>query len=354
MKNDLKIPDKFEEIGDYKIRPCAPDFKVSKKEGYKKLKLSSGQKMGISAIVSQLPAAVSEGVLSQSYIVKFPEGLPHTLTKLKQGGFGTMIRDDTGFVGTASLFSTKGVVAMTGLFSFMAVLSGQYFLKEINKELKGLNAKVDKILEFLYGDKKAELMSEVHFTNYAYSNFSSIMEYEAQRIATLTNLQNAQKTALKDMDFYLYDLISLRRNEMKTFSEFEASAEKAFQIKECFDVSMQLYIMTSLLEIFYSQNFDMRYRDYVYNEISSYVDRYYAEIEKIFDILKSQSNSVGKGLSQYEKRLKLGKELEAIAKNSDYASSLKSDIYILFYGFDKYDTFYIETDGDVYIQERKP
>ena len=39
---------------------------------------------------------------------------------------------------------------------------------------------------------------------------------------------------------------------MKTFSEFEASAEKAFQIKECFDVSMQLYIMTSLLEIFYS------------------------------------------------------------------------------------------------------
>lgn len=72
---------------------------------------------------------------------------------------------------------------------------------------------------------------------------------------------------------------------MKTFSEFEASAEKAFQIKEYFDVSMQLYIMTSLLEIFYFQNFDLRYRDYVYNEISSYVDRYYAEIEKIFDIL---------------------------------------------------------------------
>lgn len=117
---------------------------------------------------------------------------------------------------------------------------------------------------------------------------------------------------------------------MKTFSEFEASAEKAFQIKEYFDVSMQLYIMTSLLEIFYSQNFDLRYRDYVYNEISSYVDRYYAEIEKIFDILKSQSNIVGEGFSKYEKRLKLGKELEEIAKNSDYASSLKSDIYIHF------------------------
>lgn len=351
MENDIYLPDKFEKIGDYKIRPCAPDFKASKKEGFKKMKLSSGQKMGISVMVSQLPAAVSEGVLSKSYIVKFPEGLPHTLAKLKQGGLSTIIHDGKSIVGQASLFSTEGVAAVTGIFSFMALLSGQYFLKEINRELKGLNSKVDKILEFLYGDKKAELMSEIHFTNYAYSNFSSIMQYEQQRVATLANLQNAKKTALKDMDFYLYDMISLGREKMKTFNEFEASAEKAFQTKECFDVSMQLYIMTSLLEIFYSQNFDEGYREFVYDEICSYVDRYYDEIDNIFTKLKSQSFNIGKGLNQYQKRFKIGNELEAIAKDSDYVSSLKSDIFGLFHGYDQYNTFYIEADGDIYIQE---
>lgn len=57
----------------------------------------------------------------------------------------------------------------------MSIASGQYFLSEINNNLSAINQKADKILEFLYGDKKAELMSEVSFVNFAYQNYNSIM-----------------------------------------------------------------------------------------------------------------------------------------------------------------------------------
>ncbi len=41
--------------------------------------------MHISALVQQVPVAVDVGAMTQAYTVKFPQGLPHTLTALKQG-----------------------------------------------------------------------------------------------------------------------------------------------------------------------------------------------------------------------------------------------------------------------------
>lgn len=67
---------------------------------------------------------------------------------------------------------------------------------------------MDKILEFLYGDKKAELLSEVSFIKYAYENYSSIMGHNEQRVATIASLQDAKKVAIKDIEFYMCDLDS--------------------------------------------------------------------------------------------------------------------------------------------------
>lgn len=41
-----------------------------------------------------------------------------------------------------------------GAFISMAIVSGQYFLSQINNELKMIKYNLDKILGFLYGDKK--------------------------------------------------------------------------------------------------------------------------------------------------------------------------------------------------------
>ena len=48
-----------------------------------------------------------------------------------------------------------------------------------------MNQSIDEILEFLYGDKRAELISEVGFVKAAYQNYSSIMQHEQQRFAII-------------------------------------------------------------------------------------------------------------------------------------------------------------------------
>ena len=121
--------------------------------------------------MQQLPAVVAANALSDMYMVRFPAGIPNALTPLKQGGFSTMVKGENGRIaGTASLYSVEAQAAVLGAFNAMSIVSGQYFLAQINSELKTMNQNIDKILEFLYGDKKAELISEVSFVKSAYQN----------------------------------------------------------------------------------------------------------------------------------------------------------------------------------------
>jgi hypothetical protein len=44
-------------------------------------------------------------------------------------------------------------------------------------------------------------MSEINFIQRAYKNYNSIMNHESQRIATISSIQNAEKVAMKDIEF---------------------------------------------------------------------------------------------------------------------------------------------------------
>ena len=142
---------------------------------------------------------------------------------------------------------------------------------------------LDKILEFLYGDKKAELMAEISFVKYAYQNYNSIMSHEAQRTATIASIQKAKKVAMKDIEFYMNDLDSAAKT--KDNSELISTVNKAFQIKESLELSMQLYVFSNLLELYYSQNADSSYIKYVEADVSSYIDKCEKRMLSSFSVL---------------------------------------------------------------------
>ena len=198
----------LEQLGRFELVPSDKVYDFEDKSRFTKLSLSEPQKMHISAAYQHLPAMAATGTLAQAYVARFPEGLPHTLTALKQGGFGSMIQGEQGFVGSASFFPIAGQAIFLGAFTAMAVASGQYFLAKINSQLDVIQRGVDEILDFLYGDKKAELMSEISFAKYAFENYTSIMAHESQRTATLVGLQSAKKVAMSDIEFYIQDLSS--------------------------------------------------------------------------------------------------------------------------------------------------
>ena len=256
------------------IIPCDMAMDISPANGFTKLELDSAQKIQIGALLQQLPSMAATNQMPKLYTVTFPDGVSGKLMELKKTelvGKTTSIIDDGKIKGTAALNSLDNCTLAMGCFTAMSIASSQYFLKKINDELRMMRMGIDKILEFLYGDKKAELMAEVSFIRYAYENYISIMECSAQRAATITSLQSARKIAMKDIEFYIGDLESTIKG--RDGKDISSLVEKAFQLKESLEFSMQLYGMSSLLEVHYAQNYDRSYLKYVDNDISVYIDK---------------------------------------------------------------------------------
>ena len=249
------------------IAPVDDAVDLDNSQRFKKLELTQGQKIQMSALMNQLPALAGMDILSKTMILRFPEGVQGVLMQLKSnGGFTTTLKNvETGKIaGTAWLESAAPQAACLGAFTAMSIASGQYFLAQINNSLAQISSGLDKILEFLYGDKRAELLSEVSFIRFAYENYNSVMEHSEQRVATLISLQNAKKVAMKDIEFYLSDLSSIMGD--KKSSDISSTVPKMVRTKDCLDLSLQLYTMSNLLEVYYSENYDPNYISFVKSE----------------------------------------------------------------------------------------
>ena len=276
MSMEMTNPNPMEimaQSADFEITPCERNYDFEDKARFLKLNLTSGQKMQMSGLMQQIPNAMSAATIAKAYVAKFPEGLPHTLTALKQGGYGSMVRVDGKFAGTASFYELTSQAAVLNAFTAMSAVTGQYFLAEINSRMDMMGQKLDKILEFLYSDKKAELMAELSFTKYAHQNYASIVSHEQHRLATIGSLQAAQKVAMKDIEFYMDDLDSKVNDTAKKYSDLEELTRDAFRTRNCLELSLQLYVTASLLEVYYADNFDQIYLNNVEETVGFYINR---------------------------------------------------------------------------------
>ncbi len=261
----------------FEIKPCKtlPDWSQ-----FTKLKLETGQKekikMHINSLQQYLPSAAAAGTMATAYRVEFPKGLPHTLTALKQGGFGSMIRNDGKIVGSASMYSLSPQAALMGVFTFLSIFTGQFFLSSINKELGKLNQKIDSILAFLYGNKKAGLIAEFNFVTHTYNNCCSIMQHDLQRAATIASLQGAEKVAMQDMEFYIANLhqqIEGFIEDKKNFMKIKSTTEKLLRDKDSLELSIQLYIMRCIMESYFAQNQDTEYLKSIQEDMMGYIEK---------------------------------------------------------------------------------
>ena len=156
-QNSCQALELMRQSGYFDMEPCEKALDLEDAAKFTRLDIVPAQQMQISALMQSVPLAAAAGTLSNTYSVTFPEGLPHTLTKLKQGGWGSMLRGADGKIaGSASFYQMSAQAAMLGAFTAMSVATGQYFMAQIHRELKMISLKMDKILEFLYGEKKAE------------------------------------------------------------------------------------------------------------------------------------------------------------------------------------------------------
>lgn len=332
------------------ILPCEYSVDLTDIKRFTKLELTVGQKMQINALLGELPSLTAGATLAKAYVATFPDGLPHTLMQLHQGGVSSYYQVDGKFAGTASLYSTSAQAACLGAFTAMSVASGQYFLAEINSKLNVMQLSLDKILEFLYGDKRAELMSEINFARFAYQNYGSIMEHGQQRMATIAGLQNGRKIAIKDIEFYLSDLSSTVST--KDDSDISITVTKAIQIKECLDLSIQLYVMSNLLEVFYSQNHDKRFLQYIEDDVATYVTKCDKRMLTNFSKLQqSLTEYKGKPFKKIDKDLlenQIGEIVEEL--NTSENSPMQELLHTALRVPEQRTEYYFNDTGDVYLK----
>lgn len=337
-------------LSGFDIKECDD---ISEQKNLTKLEISSAQKMHTSALLQQLPSIMATDSMANAYIMRLPEGVsPADLMHYNNGGVSNLYLTENRFAGHAPLYSLQNQAIIMGAFNVMSIASGQYFLSKINSNLTAINQRADKILEFLYGDKKAELMSEVSFVNFAYQNYNSIMVNEIQRTATLVNVQEARKVAMKDIEFYMSDLDTLSKT--KDISDLSSFVNEAFRIKECLQLAIQLYSMSNILEVYYSQNMDRTYLMYVEKDILTYIDKCEKRILSDFSAIQMRvanykSNPLRKiDKSEYGKQINDIVDLlgdgEELVKRKPLQSVLQS--------YKKEILYYLDKDGDVYLQTK--
>ena len=338
----------------FDIAPCKKDVDLEDASKFTKLHVSSGQKAQLNALLQHVPQALAVNGLASAYTVSFPDGLPHVLTALNQGGYSTAIMSDGKFVGSASLYSLSAQAAVMGAFTAMSAVTGQYFLANINNELQIVNKKLDDILTFLYGEKKAELLSEISFVQYAYSNYSTIMMHEDQRVATIASLQAAKKVAMKDIEFYMNDLDATVKKKAKDFDDLCKISNMAMKIKDSIELSRQLYVVSGLLELYYSQNYEESYIGYIKDDMVSYVNKCDSRI------LSGLSTLQGK-FREYK-----GTLLEKTGKKDEYISSLEKaaapykngedapirvSMNSVLNALNKKAEYYLDSEGNVFVKK---
>lgn len=346
MAGENKILRMTDLQNDFQLEPVYEDVNFDR--DFTKIALTQNQKKQVSMALQHIPELFDSAVIAKAYRVEFPDGLQHSLMPLRQGGESAIWKNADGrFGGTASLYELKTLALVSGAFSAMAIATGQYFITQINSELQMLNQSTDKILEFLYGDKKAELLSEVSFVKFAYDNYSSIMNHDQQRVATIASLQAAKKVAMKDIEFYMSDLESAVNSK----DGIDGLVFNAFRIKESLELSMQLYGLSSVLETYFSQNYDSEFVKYMEHDVTVYIDKCEKRMLSSFSALKKHVGDYKAKLlekvnkSQYEKpiaelvdslnngeesgiRASLRKTLDEVTSAKEYYVDNKGDVYL--------------------------
>lgn len=337
---------------EFQITSC--ELKSFDNKDYSKLQMSSEQKMQVSEFLQHVPSAITAGELAGAYTVRFPKGLPHTLMSLKQGGFGSSIIGESGKIaGSASFYPMIGQAAVLGVFTAMSIATGQFFLTQINKELHLINQKLSDILEWLYTEKKAELIAEVEFVRYAVDNYASIMTHDLQRAATITSLQESKKVAVKDIEFYMEDLNKKADSGLKMkFNDLSNLINAAFiPTKKNLEFSLQLYFLSSLMEIYYSQNFDKNYIQNLEKSIKGYFDMYDKRINQYYGQLKNDLQICyvsASNKTRWDKDMIQLEKLISSQKHNELLDKLRSVLSTTAQGTE----YYIIKDGTVYCKNK--
>lgn len=251
--------------------------------GYKEIPDSHLGRIGM--MFQQLPGLASHAISYHgTYRVYFDKSLG-VLQPAKQGdGFlrANVVQAGTNnkITGQALLKSASmGPLVANAVFSALSMVTGQYFLSEINSKLSSIDKKVDGIRQFLEMEKISGLWANEEYLQQVVRDFKSIQENEYLKQATIIQLQQIRKDSLANTNFYSTSF-QLKKEELQQLKKNGKKKEIVIAVSElgnlflCYKYVLHTYCLAYYLETVLSGNMDEHYLSAVQDDIKSPINEY--------------------------------------------------------------------------------
>ncbi|MBE0471701.1 MAG: hypothetical protein IBX55_19600 [Methyloprofundus sp.] len=227
-------------------------FKIEPEES---VDVSSKRILGhANSLLSQLPTLVGASQLADAYRIVMPAGVAGDLIKYKATGLlGTPILKDGKVVGHAGLESMSGLVSPMLIFSALSIVTGQYFLAQINESLDKVLDEVSKVKDLILIKEEAVIFSQGVFLERISNDYSYISSSADLKAATLVGIQQAINDLSAAVYFQSHNVeADLNAISLKNGLKTDKLKKSVTLLKTAFE----LRNMFTVLEFSLSQNFD--------------------------------------------------------------------------------------------------
>ena len=225
--------------------------------GYIKVDCSTDMLGRVDSILQLFPEVVNGINSSGSFKVIYDKGLG-VLQKAKDhpGLYrANVVNADGGnnnITGQALLAPVSNTAQIiSGVFATMSMVTGQYYMCQINNELNAINQKVDLIQSFIENEKESHIKSNIKTIMTIQRDYNSILNNTDRRIMLLNSIQTIKTSSFADIEFFRKQI----RTRVGVLNQNSKSNDIDATIKQ-----MGYYIMLyyhSVLLYSYSIIFDM-------------------------------------------------------------------------------------------------
>lgn len=213
-------------------------------------------------LLGQLPTLAGAKELSTAYKVVFPAGVTGKLMTLKNGanaGLATtsIIGESGKITGQAGLQSLSNLASPLAVFSALSMITGQYFMAEINKSIKALSENIEEVQKQIDTSEESVVFSASIFLQEIKNDWTLILESEDFKVSVISNIIKTIND-LTSSCYYFENRLNTKMSELKInlqknkisedmlLSELNRNKEflkQAYELRSC--LKMILIFLTS-------------------------------------------------------------------------------------------------------------
>ncbi len=162
-----------------------------------------------------------------------------------------------------------------GVFNAVSMVTGQYFMSEINDKLSDVTEGLKRIEDYLENDKRSKIKGNLKHLEYIYQNYTYIKGNNLELSSTKNLLKTMENETLQIIISY-YDQIYLLMNSISINDDIKKVERNIISISNSilqYRTAIYVYCLINIVDIYLSNYFDNNIAN-IYNKISEPVEQY--------------------------------------------------------------------------------